>query len=142
MDADGFAGSGRGGFNQRVNEGFESIRDYVVAHYVMNSRDDTDYWRQNGENKNVPDPLRQILDIWKSAKNLNQEMERQQIRSSYRPMSWYCLLAGYGFYPELRPMPADNLADKKIDMGEIDDFVQRCSLNFRSQNEQLRFGPA
>jgi len=139
VDAEGFADRGRKGFNERVNAGFESIRDYIVAHYILNSRDDTDYWLQNGENKHVSETLKQILQIWKTGKNLGQEMKRLQIHSSYRAVSWYCLLAGYGFYPELRPMPADNPAATKMDMGRIDDFIRRCSLNFQTQNEALRF---
>jgi hypothetical protein len=105
----------------------------------MNSRDDTEYWRQNGGNKNVSDRLQQILQIWKSGKSLSQEIERLQIPTSYTATSWCCLLAGYGFYPDIRPMPADNPAASKIDMIEIDEFIRRCSMNFRSQNEQLRF---
>ena len=139
VEAEGFAGRGRESFNERTNQGFEKVRDYIVAHYIMNTRDDTDYWRQNGENKMVSDPLRQILQIWKTGKNLNEEMERLQIPSSYSAMSWYCLLAGYGFYPDIRPMPADNPAASQFNMTKIDEFIRRCSMNFRSQNEQLRF---
>ncbi|MGB5629107.1 MAG: tryptophan halogenase family protein, partial [Woeseiaceae bacterium] len=139
VDADGFAGTGREGFNERTSGRFERIRDYIVAHYIMNSRNDTDYWRQNGENRRVSESLRQILQIWKSGKSLSQEMERLEIRSSYTAMSWNCLLSGYGFYPEIRPMPADNPAINKINMGEIDEFIRRCSLNFQSQDDALRF---
>jgi hypothetical protein len=139
VEAEGFAGRGRESFNERTNQGFEKVRDYIVAHYIMNTRDDTDYWRQNGENKRVSDPLRQILQIWKTGKNLNEEMERLQIPSSYSAMSWYCLLAGYGFYPDIRPMPADNTAASQFNMTSIDEFIRRCSMNFRSQNEQLHF---
>ena len=139
VEAEGFTGEGREGFNDRANLGFEQVRDYIVAHYIMNSRDDTEYWRQNGGNKNVSDRLQQILQIWKSGKSLSQEIERLQIPTSYTATSWCCLLAGYGFYPEIRPMPADNPAASKIDMIEIDEFIRRCSMNFRSQNEQLRF---
>ena len=139
VNAEGFDGKGRDGFNQRAAEGFERIRDYIVAHYILNSRDDTDYWRQNGANTNVPERLQQILQIWKSGQSLSQEMERQKIHSSYTAMSWYCLLAGYGFYPELRDVPGGEQHARKVDMTEIDDFISRCASNFRSQNEQLKF---
>ena len=139
VDADGFAGRSRESFNERVNDRFERIRDYIVAHYIMNSREDTDYWKQNGDNKHVSDALRQILQIWKSGKSLSQEMERLQIHSSYTAMSWHCLLAGYGFYPDIKPMSGTSPVGDKINMAEIDEFVRRCSLNFQSQNEQLKF---
>ncbi len=139
LEAANFSDEGREVFNERASMGFEKVRDYIVAHYIMNSRDDTDYWRQNGENRHVSDRLQQILQIWKSGKSLSQEMERLKIPSSYTAMSWYCLLAGYGFYPDIRPMPDNNPAVSQVDMTEIDDFIRRCSLNFKSQTEQIRF---
>ena len=138
VDKDGFDGAGRDAYNARVNEGFEMVRDYIVAHYVMNTRDDTDYWRQNGANQNIPERLKQILEIWKSGQPLAQEMESRNIQSTYTAMSWACLLAGYGFFPESRQIQGSEQYAGRIDMEEIDDFVRRCALNFRSQNELLQ----
>ena len=83
--------------------------------------------------------MQQILQIWKSGQGLAQEMERQQIRSSYTAMSWACLLSGYGFFPETRTVEGGEQYADKVDMAEIDEFVRRCALNFRSQNELLKF---
>jgi hypothetical protein len=66
-------------------------------------------------------------------------MRQQNIKSSYTAMSWYCLLAGYGFYPELRQFEGSEKYEKQVDMTEIDDFVRRCAMNYRSQDELLRF---
>ena len=134
----GFSGEGRDAFNDRVSSGFEKVRDYIVAHYVLNSRHDTEYWRQNVQHRNLSDTLQNILEIWTTGKNLSQEIERQQIQTSYTAMSWYCLLSGYGYYPDLRQVPDDEKYAGKVDMAEIDDFVRRCAMNFRSQNEQLQ----
>ena len=139
VDKEGTSDKGRDKFNARINDSFEKVRDYIVAHYILNSRDDSEYWRQNGANSNVPDRLKTILEIWKAGQNLSQEMERQQIDSSYTPMSWYCLLAGYGFFPETRDLEGSEQYASKVNMAEIDDFIRRCSLNFLSQNEQLAF---
>ncbi len=139
VDSDPSPGAGRDAFNERVNGRFEHVRDYIVAHYIMNSRTDTDYWRENGENKHVSDTLQQILGIWTSGKSLSQEMERENIQSSYTPMSWNCLLAGYGFYPDIKPAGAGSAAASQIDMGAIDEFIRRCALNFPSQNDALAF---
>lgn len=141
IDADGgFGGEGRSLFNDKVNEEFESVRDYIVAHYVLNSRRDTAYWVQNAQNPNLSQTLRKILEIWVSGQNLSQAIESKQLRSSYTPRSWYCLLAGYGYFPDIKPETAGNEMQQKIDMAQVDEFVRRCALNFRSQNELLRFG--
>ena len=136
-ESDDFTDKGRSDFNERTHRRFEAIRDYIVAHYILNSRDDTEYWRDNGKNRNVSETLQKIMQIWKNGQVLSQELERQQIHSSYTAMSWNCLLAGYGFFPEVRPMPDGTDLATKFDLAEIDDFVRRCSMNFRSQNELL-----
>ena len=97
---------------------------------------------ENGANTSVPERLQKILQIWKSGQSLAQEMERQEIQSSYTAMSWACLFAGYGFYPELREVAGGDQYASKVDMAEIDDFIRRCAMNFRSQNEQLQFQSA
>ena len=135
----GLSGKSRDAFNQRVNRDFELVRDYIVAHYVLNSRRDTVYWSENAQNRNLSDRLEQILQIWTSGKNLSEEIERQQIPTSYTARSWYCLLSGYGYYPDLRQRPNNEAIAQRIDMSEVDEFIRRCSLNFRSQHEQLRF---
>ena len=124
-------------FNGRATLRMEQIRDYIVAHYILNTRDDTDYWKENGSNTKISDRLRQIIAIWKESRHLSQEMERLNISTSYTSMSWHCLLAGYGFYPALRQPPTNHPAAEQIDMRSIDDFIRRCSLNFRSQNALL-----
>jgi hypothetical protein len=63
VEAEGFAGRGRERFNERTGQAFEKVRDYIVAHYIMNTRDDTDYWRQNGANKNVSDTRHAASDL-------------------------------------------------------------------------------
>ncbi len=135
IDIDNISDAGRDDYNRRTNERFERIRDYIVAHYILNTRNDTDYWKQNAANLQISDTLKQILQIWKSGKSLSREMQRLDIQSSYTPMSWYCLLAGYGFYPEVKPGAIDN----RTDMAEVDDFVQRCTMNFTPHKEQLLF---
>jgi hypothetical protein len=34
---------------------------------------------------------------------------------------------------------SQNKMQQKIDMAEVDEFVRRCALNFRTQNELLQF---
>ncbi len=136
-EQDGFTSRGQGAFNERANRGFESIRDYIVAHYILNSRNDSQYWRDNGSNNKISSTLESILDCWMKGQNLSREFEQQKIHTSYTPMSWYCLLAGYGIYPDpkkLRPAKAD---EDRYKLDKIEEFIARCGLNFTSHSEQL-----
>lgn len=133
----GLAGKGRAAFNDRCNEQFERIRDYIVAHYLLNTRDDTDYWRENREHRHMSETLQNIFECWTSGSNLQQAFTQQNIRSSYAPMSWYCIFAGHGYYPELQARETENAKAQNVDMNEIDEFVRRCAMNFQAQNRQL-----
>ncbi|WP_457391879.1 tryptophan halogenase family protein [Roseateles sp. P5_E1] len=93
-------------FNRRVSEMFEGVRDYVVAHYQLNTRRDTDYWRANRANKNISDRLASLLDVWDRGGDFEAELERHGAKLMYLRPSWYCLFAGMGRFPaELRAAP-------------------------------------
>ena len=48
-------------FNDRISGRFDAVRDYIVCHYRINTRTDTDYWRDCGSNEKISPSLRQIL---------------------------------------------------------------------------------
>jgi 2-polyprenyl-6-methoxyphenol hydroxylase-like FAD-dependent oxidoreductase len=124
-------------FNDVVRQRFEGVRDYIVCHYRANSRDDTDYWRDNAVNENLSDSLKGLLSTWLERGDLSEEIGRQDISRYYNTISWHCLLAGYGVFPDkhsLKPPPEDQQAH---DLDRIDDFVRRCALNFAKHSEQL-----
>lgn len=125
--------SNKNSYNDRINAKFDQIRDYIVAHYILNTREDTDYWRDNAANTVISEQLRSILQIWKSGNSLSREIEQQNIQSSYTAMSWYCLLSGYGFYPSIKAGVSDN----KTNMNEIDEFIRRAALNFEPHENHL-----
>ncbi len=121
----------RATFNTAVSARIEGVRDYIVAHYRLNTRTDTEYWRANAANANLSDPLRQLLDTWFRKGDLGAEIERLGHASHFRNLSWHCLLAGYGLFPPVTEPPrpdVDFLADRGIPA-----FLEGCSLNFPEQ---------
>lgn len=125
-------------FNQRVNHGFEAIRDYIVAHYVLNSRSDTEYWVHCREKLKVSPTLQKIVNCWTHGANLGQEIEQNRIATSYTVTSWYSLLSGYGVYPEQSSLRLPTEEMKQHDMHETEEFLRRCGLNFLAHNDVLR----
>ena len=125
-------------YNRQISERFERVRDYIVAHYKLNSRDDTDYWRANRENLHLSDSLLQILDCWYRRHDLDQEIKRQQISSHFGTSSWHCLLSGYGVYPAL--VAAQDELEKRPDPYQdlrLEAFFSACLLNFMPQQQLL-----
>ena len=88
-------------FNQNITNRFERVRDYVVAHYKLSTRNDTEYWRANSANENMSDSLKHILNTWFTRGDLGAEIDRQKLQSHFGSTSWHCLLSGYGTYPPL-----------------------------------------
>lgn len=135
IEQSGFDDAGRRAFNASVNARFEGVRDYIVCHYQASLRDDTDYWRANAANTKRSPSLQSMLNCWRSGGDMREEVRRQDIAKYYTDMSWICLLGGYGNYPrDLRtPVPEE----RRFDMAVIDDFTERCSLNFSDHRAAL-----
>ncbi len=124
----------RSAFNAEIGARYDGIRDYIVAHYRMNRRTDTDYWRANAANQAISQSLKALLHSWFTGGDVVREIERQNIARYYAPLSWHCLLGGYGQYPDparLQP-PAPGVA---ADLAHIDNFLARCARNFGNQTD-------
>ena len=124
-------------FNQRVNDHFEGTRDYIVTHYKTNTRRDTEYWRANAANTNLSDSLRQLYGLWMSGKSIAADVGRQAIGRGYPVFSWYCIMSGMGIFPDPKDLRPATPPANRYSMEEIDNLLQRSTLNFRSQRDLL-----
>lgn len=124
-------------FNREINAKFDGVRDYIVCHYQVNQRQDSDYWRDNAANTNLSDSLKHILHLWRTSKDFAKDMHMNNLVVSYQPKSWACLLAGYGVFPPLAASEQNTHYKPQQDMGHLADFIRRCGLNFKQHNELL-----
>lgn len=127
---DSGADDAREAFNTPINARYDGIRDYIVCHYKVNQRTDTAYWRANAANQNVSDTLKAVLTAWYTGADMAAEIARLGIGGYYPSLSWHCLLAGYGTFPDDTKMRAPEPDLPIADMAQIDDFVRRCTMNF------------
>ena len=94
-------------FNHVINARIDGIRDYIVCHYQMSNRNDSQYWRDNVSNSKRSDSLSMIMEVWRTGGDLSAEIQRQNIQHYYPVISWYCLLAGYdAFQTDIAPASA------------------------------------
>jgi hypothetical protein len=115
-------------FNARINNRFEGVRDYIVAHYVCNSRDDTDYWRANRRHDALSNNLKAVIETWVSGGDMASVLKARGMDKYYLPMSWYALLSGYGIYPSVAPVSVLNFSETNL--ADVDDFIAACCLHF------------
>lgn len=127
----------RDNFNAQIRARFEGIRDYIVCHYKVNSRADSDYWIANRDNDNLSDSLQSILQVWRRGEDLSEEINRQGIAEYYSSLSWHSLLSGYGIFPHNQALVEGDPRAQRFDTDAVRDFNTRSALNFRPHAEQL-----
>ncbi len=128
-----FSNQHQADYNREMTERFERVRDYIVAHYKLNTREDTEYWKANRDITALSDSLLHILNAWYKKNDLSKEISRQGIDSHFGATSWHCLLAGYGVFPAVTQKtiaPTDYFEERKIQQ-----LFAGCILNFRPQRD-------
>ena len=131
LEGGGFTAQHRETFNSRIAARYDGIRDYIVAHYRMNGRTDTEFWRENAANQALSEKLKSMMTAWFTHADIR-EANRSLYgdNPAYAAMSWHCLFAGYGCFPpgeKLQPLPAG------LRVADIDDtsaLLDACLNNF------------
>ncbi|MGL5837685.1 MAG: tryptophan halogenase family protein [Sphingorhabdus sp.] len=138
FEAGGFGPEHHTRFNDAINRRYDGIRDYIVCHYRVNGRRDNAYWRDNAVHQNLSDSLKAIITCWFTGGDLSQEIQRQDIARYYAPLSWHCLFAGYGSYPDQSQL-TQAIAELPIaDLDRIDKFINACATNFKPHGLLLK----
>jgi tryptophan halogenase len=52
-------------YNSGMTRLYEHIREFIVLHYCTTQREDTEFWRANKHNPNVPERLLSLLETWR-----------------------------------------------------------------------------
>lgn len=133
-----FSNAEQSHFNEKINARFEGIRDYIVAHYRLSSREDSQYWRDNSVNPNISDNLKRIVQSWVKGEDLNKTLTTSDIVSFYPPISWHAILAGYGVFPPLANQNDNNSSVHKYDLAHIEQFIERSRSNFQDHYEFIK----
>ena len=130
FETGGFTAEYRDDFNQAVAERYDGIRDYIVGHYRLNQRSDTDYWRANAANTALSDRFRAMMSGWFSQADMAETLASTYREPTYSLTSWHCLFGGYGTYPDsakMRPLPMDYAG---ADMAALETMLSACARNF------------
>ena len=68
-------------YNSEINRMFDGIRDYIAAHYYLNTRDDSAYWVACREDLKVPDTLSYLLNAWDKGASFEQALNEAVSKS-------------------------------------------------------------
>lgn len=96
-------------FNQQTQLEIEQIRDFIILHYKLTNRADTDFWRYV-KNMSVPDGLNEKLSLYAS----NGRIFRRD-NELFDETSWLAVMHGQGLVPEAYHPIVDNLTESELD---------------------------
>ena len=133
----GFTDKKRNDFNQRINARIDAVRDYIVCHYKINTRTDSEYWRANTANNRISPSLHAILSSWMQGQSITDELERQKLDIYFPNVSWNCLLAGKGIYPDASQLKTVEELQDKYNLKDLERFISGCGLNFKPHHIEL-----
>ncbi|MBT8472307.1 MAG: tryptophan 7-halogenase [Marinicaulis sp.] len=89
-----------GAYNRLTDTLYEEIIDFIVLHFHLSNREDTDYWKTAQYERKIPDSLAQNLELWRHKMprptDLNSEI-------FFDMASWHSALMGKGFYDDASP---------------------------------------
>lgn len=123
-------------YNQGINQMFEGVRDYVVAHYHLNTRNDSEYWRANRNHRHLSDRLTSLLEVWDQGGDFEAELSRHGNALMYLRPSWYCLFAGMGRFP--KSVHRNSQTIQSINSAQARNAVAQIAESFYSHNDYLQ----
>ncbi|XUU60791.1 tryptophan halogenase family protein [Erythrobacter sp. HA6-11] len=129
-EAGGFSAQHRDHFNRSIGERYDAIRDYIVAHYRMNQRSDSEYWRANASNQALSESLKAMMTTWFTHGDIAEANRKTYAKEAYGSLSWHCLFAGYGSFPPPGKMQALPPSVAASDGKNVDRILDACLENF------------
>ncbi len=109
-------------YNRDMTKEYEDIRDFLILHYHVGERDDSEFWRYC-KHMSVPESLSHRIDLFKSRGRIPVERNEQ-----FRVPSWFAVMYGQG----LRPRAPDPLtlslseADIKQWFADTREVIGKC----------------
>lgn len=53
-------------FNEKFTYHWQRLIEFLKLHYIMSSREDTNYWRDNKLPESIPESLQQLVGLWRN----------------------------------------------------------------------------
>ncbi|WP_343345708.1 tryptophan halogenase family protein [Sphingomicrobium sp. XHP0239] len=137
VERDGLGEDARRTFNEDIAARYDGIRDYIHAHYRCQKRRDTAYWRDCAATDDLSDDLKAVMTAWFTGQDVTAEISARGMDRYYNAVSWHCLLAGYGNFPDDGRLREPGVNDPTIDMDRIERFLDACETHYRPHNDML-----
>lgn len=110
-------------YNKILAGEYERVRDFLVLHYSMTERTDSELWSYC-RNLSLPDSLKERIDLFRSyGRTLRETVEL------FPPQSWLYVFVGQNVMPQTDDPLVDLLDDQAVDntLRDIRNVIRNCA---------------
>lgn len=111
-------------YNQQTRAEIEHIRDFIVLHYHVTERQDTDFWRACRE-LDIPPSLRHRIDLFRQTGRVFRVPNEL-----FAENSWIQVMLGQGIMPERHHPSADLMGDAEL-AGFLEGIRKQVAMSLR-----------
>ena len=125
----GFAQKNIDSFNEQQAFEFERLRDFIILHYKLTERTDSEFWRYC-KHMSIPDSLQHKIDLYQSHGRIYRENNEL-----FNETSWLAVLHGQGARAKRYHPLVDILSEAEIQhrlahiKGVIDESCRRMPMH-------------
>lgn len=96
-------------FNQQAKQEMEKIRDFIILHYYLNTKQDKPFWRYCASLE-LPDSLQHKIELYRQSAYIHHEHN-----DVFTEGSWLSVLVGQGLLPMSSMHMINTMDDTKLD---------------------------
>ncbi|SEA08938.1 tryptophan halogenase family protein [Microbulbifer marinus] len=122
-------------FNRQSRVEIERIRDFIILHYKVNQRRDSDFWR-DCEEMEIPAALADKIELFRRTGKVFRNYD-----DLFTEAAWQQVMIGQGIFPEDHHSIADSLSEPQLEdlMHSLKTLVDG-SVKSLPDHEQFLFG--
>ncbi len=126
-------------FNNLMGLQYEQIRDFIIAHYKINTRQDSDFWTAC-QNLKIPETLTHKINLFENAGRLIHHEE-----NLFADDNWLAVLMGQGITPKMHDVLVDAAPYTEViqNLNRIKSVIDQASDNLPRHIEFInKFAPS
>ncbi len=121
-------------FNEQTFEDMDKIRDFLIMHYCVTERRDSEFWRYCAT-MDIPGSVQQKIDLFRETARVFRKNEEL-----FAENSWLQCMMGQGIMPKAYHPIADKMSDKELEyfLGQIKDNIARSVSKLPRHSDYVR----
>ncbi len=121
-------------FNEQTFEDMDKIRDFLILHYCVTERQDSEFWRYCAA-MDIPDSVQQKIKLFKDTGRVFRKNEEL-----FAENSWIQVMMGQGIIPEAYHPIADKMTDDELTrfLRKIQDNITQTVSKLPQHSDYVR----